>query len=170
MARGNVQRSEVKLQCTTELSCRGLCRTRRDRRLRRDCCTRRQRVGRRPAESPPRQHHDVRRIRGQKHRGTQQDSSIRFRATEEHMQAKRGYVPKDDRYFSAESCKTLRMASEHICYLINKSHTLCSASSRKKGIFLLPNPLRPHVLEPEQKTRLLRIPSGVDKRHLSCAE
>ena len=52
----------------------------------------------------------------------------------------------------------------------DKSHTLCSARSRKKGIFLLPDPLRPHVLEPEQKTRLLRIPSGVDKRHLSCVE
>lgn len=45
------------------------------------------------------------------------------------MQAKRGYVPKDDRYFSAESCKTLRMASEHICYLINRGYNLKHAST-----------------------------------------
>lgn len=37
-------------------------------------------------------------------------------------------------------------------------------------MFLLPDPLRPDILEPEQKTRLLCIPSGVDKRHLSCVE
>ena len=44
------------------------------------------------------------------------------------MQAKRGYVPKDDRYFSAEACETLRMASEHICYLINQGYNLKHAS------------------------------------------
>ena len=53
---------------------------------------------------------------------------------------------------------------------LDKSHTFCSAKSRKKGIFLLPDPLRPDVLEPGQKTQLLHILSGEGKRHLSCVE
>lgn len=48
---------------------------------------------------------------------------------------------------------------------LDKSHTFCSAKSRKKGIFLLPDPLRPDVLEPGQKTQLLHILSGEGKRH-----
>jgi len=45
------------------------------------------------------------------------------------MQAKRGYIPKDDRYFSAESLSTLRTASEHVCYLIDHGYDLKHAST-----------------------------------------
>lgn len=45
------------------------------------------------------------------------------------MQARRGYIPKDDRYFSAEALGTLRIASEHICYLINHGYDLKHAST-----------------------------------------
>lgn len=45
------------------------------------------------------------------------------------MQAKRGYVPKDDRYFSESARRTLRAASEHVCYLINNGYGLKQAST-----------------------------------------
>ena len=45
------------------------------------------------------------------------------------MQAKRGYVPKDDRYFSASAQKTLREACEHVCYLIDNGYGLKQAST-----------------------------------------
>ena len=45
------------------------------------------------------------------------------------MLAKRGYVPKDDRYFSPKALGTLRVASGHIGYLINHGYDLTQAST-----------------------------------------
>ena len=45
------------------------------------------------------------------------------------MQAKRGYVPKDERYFSADAREILRVASRHIRYLINNWYGLKQAST-----------------------------------------
>ena len=45
------------------------------------------------------------------------------------MQARRGYVPKDDRFFSRESLGILREASKHVCYLINNGYDLKQAST-----------------------------------------
>lgn len=45
------------------------------------------------------------------------------------MQAKRGYVPKDDRYFSPKAQETLRTASKDICYLINNGYGLKQAAT-----------------------------------------
>ena len=45
------------------------------------------------------------------------------------MQAKRGFVPKDERYFSPVSLKTLRMASQHVTYLIDNGYDLKQAST-----------------------------------------
>lgn len=45
------------------------------------------------------------------------------------MQAKRGFVPKDERYFSSEALETLRVASAHVCYLINHGYGLKQAST-----------------------------------------
>ena len=45
------------------------------------------------------------------------------------MQAKRGYVPKDDRYFSPKALETLHEALEHICYLINHGYGLKQATT-----------------------------------------
>lgn len=45
------------------------------------------------------------------------------------MQAKRGFVPKDERYFSPVSIKTLRMASQHVTYLIDNGYDLKQAST-----------------------------------------
>ena len=45
------------------------------------------------------------------------------------MQAKRGFVPKDERYFSPTALETLRMASQHITYLIDNGYDLKQAST-----------------------------------------
>ena len=45
------------------------------------------------------------------------------------MQAKRGFVPKDERYFSPVSLKTLRMASQHVTYLIDNGYDLKQSST-----------------------------------------
>ncbi len=45
------------------------------------------------------------------------------------MSAKRGYVPKDEKEFSPAAVETLRVASRHICYLINEGYDLRQAST-----------------------------------------
>ena len=45
------------------------------------------------------------------------------------MDAKRGYVPKDERDFSLEAVEKMRKASRHVCYLINEGYDLKSAST-----------------------------------------
>ena len=45
------------------------------------------------------------------------------------MQTRRGYVPKDERYFSPKALKTLQMASEHVGYLIDHGYGLKQAST-----------------------------------------
>ena len=53
------------------------------------------------------------------------------------MNAKRGYVPEDERNFSPSSLQTLRMASRHIDYLINEGYDLKQASTFVGNHFLL---------------------------------
>ena len=53
------------------------------------------------------------------------------------MNAKRGYVPEDERNFSASAVETLRTASRHICYLINEGYDLKQASTFVGNRFLL---------------------------------
>ena len=36
------------------------------------------------------------------------------------MNAKRGYVPEDERNFSPEAMETMKTASRHVCYLLNE--------------------------------------------------
>ena len=53
------------------------------------------------------------------------------------MNAKRGYVPEDERNFSISALETLRIASRHINYLINEGYDLKSASTFVGNHFLL---------------------------------
>ena len=53
------------------------------------------------------------------------------------MNAKRGFVPDDDRNFSSASLPALRTASKHICYLINEGYDLKQASTFVGNHFLL---------------------------------
>jgi hypothetical protein len=53
------------------------------------------------------------------------------------MNAKRGYVPEDERNFSTSAIETMRTASRHIDYLINKGYDLKQASVFVGNHFLL---------------------------------
>ena len=53
------------------------------------------------------------------------------------MDAKRGYVPEDDRNFSDSSIKILKNASKHIYYLINEGYDLKQASTFVGNHFVL---------------------------------
>ena len=53
------------------------------------------------------------------------------------MDAKRGYVPEDERNFSVEVLKTMQTASRHIFYLINEGYDLKQASTFVGNHFLL---------------------------------
>lgn len=53
------------------------------------------------------------------------------------MNAKRGFVPDDERYFSETSLETLRTASHHVRYLINEGYDLKQASTFVGNHFLL---------------------------------
>ena len=51
--------------------------------------------------------------------------------------AKRGYVPEDERNFSSAALETMRTASRHISYLINEGYDLKQASTFVENHFLL---------------------------------
>ena len=53
------------------------------------------------------------------------------------MDAKRGFVPEDERNFSLEALALMRKASRHICYLINEGYNLKQASTFVGNHFLL---------------------------------
>lgn len=53
------------------------------------------------------------------------------------MNAKRGYVPEDERNFSPEAIFTMQTASRHIRYLINEGYDLKQASTFVGNHFLL---------------------------------
>ena len=53
------------------------------------------------------------------------------------MNAKRGYVPEDEKNFSAAALETMRTASRHIDYLINEGYDLKQASTFVGNRFLL---------------------------------
>ena len=53
------------------------------------------------------------------------------------MNAKRGYVPEDERNFSINALETMKTASRHIFYLINEGYDLKSASVFVGNHFLL---------------------------------
>ena len=53
------------------------------------------------------------------------------------MNAKRGFVPEDEKYFSAEAIETMRIAAGHILYLINAEYDLKQAATFVGNHFLL---------------------------------
>ena len=53
------------------------------------------------------------------------------------MNAKRGFVPEDERNFSPSTLETLRTASRHVVYLINEGYDLKQATTFVGNHFLL---------------------------------
>ena len=53
------------------------------------------------------------------------------------MNAKRGFVPEDERNFSPEAMETMKKASRHVCYLLNEGYDLKQATVFVGNHFLL---------------------------------
>ena len=64
-------------------------------------------------------------------------SSVGEKTMTMRMDAKRGYVPEDERNFSKEAIAVLQTASRHIFYLINEGYDLKQASTFVGNHFLL---------------------------------
>lgn len=82
------------------------------------------------------------------------------------MDAKRGFVPEDERNFSPESLKILRTASRHVCWLLNEGYGLKQAVTFVGNHFLLSERQRLAVQRSVADDRQLelrkkrRIPAG----------
>ena len=53
------------------------------------------------------------------------------------MNAKRGYIPEDERNFSPKAMETMKTASRHVCYLLNEGYDLKQATVFVGNHFLL---------------------------------
>ena len=53
------------------------------------------------------------------------------------MNAKRGFVPEDEKNFSLRSIEKMRKASRHVCYLLNEGYGLKQATTFVSDHFLL---------------------------------
>ena len=80
------------------------------------------------------------------------------------MNAKRGYVPEDERNFSSSALEVIRTASRHIDYLINEGYDLKQASSFVGNHFLLSERQRLAIM------RSLATKEQLDKRKIKERE
>ena len=53
------------------------------------------------------------------------------------MDAKRGFVPEDERNFSPEALEKMKTASRHVCYLVNEGYDLKQATTFVGNHYLL---------------------------------
>ena len=72
------------------------------------------------------------------------------------MNAKRGFVPEDEKNFSLRSIEKMRKASRHVCYLLNEGYGLKQATTFVSDHFLL-----------SERQRLAIMRSVAPKRQLS---
>ena len=72
------------------------------------------------------------------------------------MNAKRGYVPEDERNFSVSALETMRIASRHIDYLINEGYDPKSASTFVGNHFLLSERQRLAIVRSLATSKLLQ--------------
>jgi len=86
------------------------------------------------------------------------------------MNAKRGYVPEDERNFSPEAIETMKIASRHVCYLLNEGYELKSASTFVGNHFTLSERQRLAIARSVATTEQLDIRKAKEKTGLDGAE
>ena len=86
------------------------------------------------------------------------------------MNAKRGYVPEDERNFSPKAIETMKTASRHICYLLNEGYELKSASTFVGNHFTLSERQRLAIARSVATTEQLDIRKAKEKTGLDGAE
>ena len=86
------------------------------------------------------------------------------------MNAKRGYVPEDERYFSPAAIKTMKTASRHICYLLNEGYDLKQASTFVGNHFVLSERQRLAIARSVASNEQLKTRKAKEKTSLEGAE
>ncbi len=86
------------------------------------------------------------------------------------MNAKRGYLPEDERNFSPAAIRIMKNASRHICYLLNESYDLKSASTFVGNHFVLSERQRLAIARSVATDEQLTIRKAKEKAALDGAE
>ena len=86
------------------------------------------------------------------------------------MNAKRGYLPEDERNFSPAAIQIMKTASRHICYLLNEGYDLKSASTFVGNHFVLSERQRLAIARSVAADEQLRIREAKEKTSLDGAE
>ncbi|MBP5154378.1 MAG: DUF434 domain-containing protein [Lachnospiraceae bacterium] len=86
------------------------------------------------------------------------------------MNAKRGTVPEDERFFSPAAIETMKTASRHIVYLLNEGYDLGSASAFVGNHFVLSERQRLAIVRSVATDEQLRIREAKEKISLEGAE
>ncbi len=86
------------------------------------------------------------------------------------MNAKRGYLPEDERNFSPAAIQNMKTASRHICYLLNEGYDLKSASTFVGNHFLLSERQRLAIARSVAADEPLRTREAKEKTALDGAE
>ncbi len=86
------------------------------------------------------------------------------------MNAKRGYLPEDERNFSPAAIQIMKTASRHICYLLNEGYDLKSASTFVGNHFLLSERQRLAIARSVAADEQLRTREAKEKTALDGAE
>ena len=82
------------------------------------------------------------------------------------MNAKRGYVPEDDRNFSECVVKDMRSASRHICYLISEGYDLKQASTFVGNHFMFSERQRLALMRSVAKKEQLKVRKEKEKNRV----
>ena len=86
------------------------------------------------------------------------------------MNAKRGYLPEDERNFSPAAIQTMKTASRHICYLLNEGYDLKSASTFVGNHFVLSERQRLAITRSVATVRQLKNRKEKEKTSLNGEE
>lgn len=86
------------------------------------------------------------------------------------MNAKRGYVPEDDRNFSGDAIKDMRSASRHICFLINEGYDLKQASTFVGNHFMFSERQRLALMRSVATKEQLKVRKEKEKSSVSGEE
>jgi hypothetical protein len=86
------------------------------------------------------------------------------------MNAKRGYVPEDERNFSPEAVSVLRTASKHVLYLINEGYDLKQAATFVGNHFVLSERQRLAIARSVASNEQLKTRKAKEKTSLEGAE
>ncbi len=86
------------------------------------------------------------------------------------MNAKRGYVPKDELSFSPEAIARMKTASRHVCYLLDEGYDLKQASTFVGNHFLLSERQRMAIVRSVASAGQLRNRKAKEKSSQEAAE